>query len=285
MNVRHAAPILIALASAWAIAEPPPPPPEVSGARVAESPPAPAQAVDPTPPAQTSEPPAAPIEPVKVDAELIAEVVAQLGDDDYATREQAQRRLEALPAETMAFVLPHYQRADDLEVRMRLERYARGYFERYVFPEHAERLGWPTFLGIAMTTDNDGVVEVAQVIGGTAAAAAGLKVGDRVVGLQGNRLPVGDTTLFIGRTIRAVPPGGPLRLTVERDGKTLDVIARLMPATDDQLRNLEQIGETERDRLFAAREQLKRRWWDEAFLKGKADLPAEGESPEGTQAP
>ena len=73
----------------------------------------------------------------------------------------------------------------------------------------------------------DGVVWVRQVAPGSAAAAAGLLPGDRVLAVNG------EPVLRAGQVIRRVadqPAGLPLRLTLERGGRRLELVVPLGPA-------------------------------------------------------
>lgn len=60
---------------------------------------------------------------------------------------------------------------------------------------------------------------LAQVVAGSPAEQAGLKIGDRIVAADGE--PVSDWQLWVDR-VRG-QPGEPMRLTVERDGQTLSM--------------------------------------------------------------
>jgi uncharacterized iron-regulated protein len=73
----------------------------------------------------------------------------------------------------------------------------------------------------------DGVVWVRQVAPGSAAAAAGLRAGDRLLAVNG------EPVVRAGQVIRRVadqPAGVPLRLRVERGGRRLELVVPLRPA-------------------------------------------------------
>ena len=63
-----------------------------------------------------------------------------------------------------------------------------------------------------------------QVVAGSAAAAAGLQVGDRIYRVGGRDFA--DETVF-AQLARSLP--GPLELLVERDGRLRTVVLRLKP--------------------------------------------------------
>lgn len=217
-------------------------------------------------------PPARPAEPAATEAQVAA-IVSRLGHADYEVREQAQRELEALPTAAMPWVVKHHTGGRDAEVRLRIRRYAGEYFRRNVLADHARTLGWPAFLGIqtAAATMEDGgrMIIASEVIEGTAAEDAGLIAGDHIVAYDGQPLPATDTVLRFSQTIRQTPVGTRIKLTVERAGKRQDLTVTLGPLPAEHL-----LG-PEREAYESARKALWQRWWSEAFLKGRADLPPE----------
>lgn len=77
-------------------------------------------------------------------------------------------------------------------------------------------------LGIAVDPDDDGI-HVQAVTPGGPAQRAGLKTGDVITAINGKRLSWNDASLLTG--LSDLPSGKPVRLTVQRDGKTLHVRA------------------------------------------------------------
>ncbi len=91
----------------------------------------------------------------------------------------------------------------------------------------AQRAGEPPMrLGIAWRTDDaePDTVIVSHVNAGSAAAAAGLRVGDRIYGVGGRDFA--NDTAF-AQLARTLP--GPLELLVERDGRLRTVVVRFPP--------------------------------------------------------
>jgi S1-C subfamily serine protease len=76
----------------------------------------------------------------------------------------------------------------------------------------------------------DGVVLVRQVAPGSAAAAAGVRPGDRVVSVNGEPMERAGQVI---RRVAAQPADVPLRLTLERGGQTLELTVPLAPANGD----------------------------------------------------
>ena len=84
-------------------------------------------------------------------------------------------------------------------------------------------------LGIYMESA-DGVVLVRQVAPGSAAAAAGIRPGDRVLAVNGEPMERAGQVI---RRVAAQPPDEPLRLRLERDGRLLELTVPLAPASGD----------------------------------------------------
>jgi membrane-associated protease RseP (regulator of RpoE activity) len=77
-------------------------------------------------------------------------------------------------------------------------------------------------LGIAVNPDHDGV-HVDAVTPGGPAERAGLKAGDVITAINGKRLAWNDASLVTG--LSDLPPGKPVRLSVRRGRKTLELRA------------------------------------------------------------
>ncbi len=86
-------------------------------------------------------------------------------------------------------------------------------------------------LGAYLESDASGVW-VRQVASGSAAAAAGLKPGDRIVALNGRGVQRAGEVI---RGVRLHPDGQPLVLTVERGSQRLELKLRLPPSSDPRL--------------------------------------------------
>ncbi|MFM7312242.1 MAG: ChaN family lipoprotein, partial [Cyanobium sp.] len=85
-------------------------------------------------------------------------------------------------------------------------------------------------LGAYLESEN-GAVWIRRVAPGSAAAAAGLRPGDRILELDGT--PVEHAGQVI-RGVRLHPQADPLRLTIERAGRRLRILLLLPPRTDPQ---------------------------------------------------
>jgi uncharacterized iron-regulated protein len=102
---------------------------------------------------------------------------------------------------------------------------------RQALPEGCTPAPTGARLGAYLESDSSGVW-VRQVAPGSAAAAAGLRPGDRIVALNGR------TVQRAGEVIRGVrlhPDAEPLVLTIERNGQQLQLTLRLPPASDPRL--------------------------------------------------
>ncbi len=84
-------------------------------------------------------------------------------------------------------------------------------------------------LGVYMESA-EGVVLVRQVAPGSAAAAAGIRPGDRVLAVNGEPMERAGQVI---RRVAAQPPDEPLRLSLEREGRRLELTVPLAPASRD----------------------------------------------------
>ena len=81
------------------------------------------------------------------------------------------------------------------------------------------------WLGIRYATRfSDGAIVIERVLPGTPAAQAGLRRGDVIRSVAGDKVGSADD---VARILRRMQPGQELRLTVQRQGKKLTVTARL----------------------------------------------------------
>jgi len=89
-------------------------------------------------------------------------------------------------------------------------------------------------LGVYMESA-DGVVLVRQVAPGSAGAAAGIRPGDRLLQVNGEPMERAGQVI---RRVAAQAAGEPLRLTLEREGRILELTVPLAPASGDNGRPL-----------------------------------------------
>jgi serine protease Do len=99
------------------------------------------------------------------------------------------------------------------------------------------------YLGVRLRADN-GVTVVDHVVDDSPAALAGLRDGDRIVSFQGREVSDVDQ---LWRAIQFSPPGSEASLRVLRDGKPLELNARIGSLTDAEMatfggRELRSIG-------------------------------------------
>src|SRR5215831_8230721 len=91
------------------------------------------------------------------------------------------------------------------------------------------RRGW---LGLQVQDPESGAgsqgVTVVDILPGSPAASAGLRVGDRIGAVNGR--PIG-TRLELGRWVSLLPPGTALRLSVRRGNRVREVAVTLRAAT------------------------------------------------------
>ncbi|HJP97680.1 MAG TPA: PDZ domain-containing protein [Rhodanobacteraceae bacterium] len=157
------------------------------------------------------------------DAARVAEQAARAGAEADRASAQAERAgeeaaREAADAQKLADLQARMgdlaQRMADLSAKIGDQASARAL--RYLSDSKSG------MLGIAVDPDDDGM-HVQAVTPGGPAERAGLKAGDVITAVNGNRLSRNDASLLTG--LSDLPPGKPVRLTVLRDGKTLHVRA------------------------------------------------------------
>ncbi len=83
--------------------------------------------------------------------------------------------------------------------------------------EHNGRLG-------IMMDDEPGQPTVRSIYEGSGAAAAGIQIGDRIIAVEGRNEVSRSTVIEI---LRGMFPGETVRLTINREGTTLDLVARI----------------------------------------------------------
>lgn len=200
--------------------------------------------------------------------ELPADFLTRLKDERFRTREDAQRELlewsRGRQDAAMTELLRQSRAASDPEVRARCLAVLRD-----LVAEEYQRDG-EGYIGVQMLNEFANVpgearpraaIRVAEVLADTAAAAAGLKVGDLIVGLNGKVWHQGPLAIPFGEKVREFKPGDTITLQLFRDGKVMDLALKLgrRPAFAD----LPFPGLTEEDKQAAekaAREAHFRRW-------------------------
>lgn len=86
------------------------------------------------------------------------------------------------------------------------------------------------YLGVRLSGDEEVTVE--QVVEGSPAALAGLRAGDRILRFQGRSV---DDVNQLWRSIQFSPPGSEATMIVERDGKPIEMQAKLGSLTEAEL--------------------------------------------------
>lgn len=194
------------------------------------------------------------------DNEAAGRLVRQLADPDYAKREEAATRLKTMGPGVFGLLAAEYRASRDLEKRLRIRQVAS---ELYL----QTRLPWfdEGFLGIQMRASPQGV-RIDQVLAGTAAAAAGLRMHDVVVAIDGQTIPViteydGNPippvadTLWFRDSVSSRKAGATVHLQVLRQGQVVGVSATL------GRRGPRQFQEPQRQLDFQqANAEFKQRW-------------------------
>jgi len=83
----------------------------------------------------------------------------------------------------------------------------------------------PPMLGVFLR-DEDGKTSISNIVPDSVAERAGLKGGDRILNAAG--VVVNDSSEVV-KIVRQLLPGTWLPLTIERDGKTMEIVARFPP--------------------------------------------------------
>jgi len=165
-----------------------------------------------------------------------AEVLAQLGHDDWVVRQQAWRQLLANADLTGSQIDSLFTRAANAEQRHRLLDVARHHLLRQIGSRQSAK-GEQACLGVGLLPIDPGRIkgldQPASYIDRTYPGLPGfvwLVPGDIIVAIDGQRpssRQPGQMHSFFTDRIKAHRPGDPVTITVRRDGKTLDVDVRL----------------------------------------------------------
>src|SRR5690606_6129334 len=143
----------------------------------------------------------------------------------YARRQEAGRRLTALPPDAMDEMLEAYRASDDAEVRRHIRLIASPEVLRRLVGQGNSGHG---FLGIAFSlveyATPDGKIEgvlVTAIVPGSPAERDGLRTDDLITDI--GPAPVTEMTINedVSDVISAHPPGQTIRLRLLRDGRPL----------------------------------------------------------------
>lgn len=197
--------------------------------------------------------------PASADGRL-AEIVAQLASPSFEEREWATRMLTDEGASALTVLSSVYAAVDDLEVRSRVQEIVKG----IVFREPMAQLGG--FLGINLQLvgsdiepalpPNQLAIRVQAVVPDTAADLADLEQGDLIIELNGESFDAHFTQKIFMDSIRQMPPGTQVNLTVLRDGepiaKTVELGVRPLNklANTSELDSLQLQGLRDAARIF-----------------------------------
>ncbi len=179
----------------------------------------------------------------EVRASDLPRLVAGLGSDSWAVREQAESRLKQMNRALLVHLDPHLARATDAEVLWRLERVYRELVPQpeYARPEDQQ----PGFLGIGFEIasseqerrldERQSAARITMIVADSPAEAAGLLVGDLLVAIDGAPL-VGDFQFqHLQRMLVARGAGQQIRMTVFRGPQRLELEATLSPRPEAEL--------------------------------------------------
>jgi len=95
------------------------------------------------------------------------------------------------------------------------------YLEQGEYDKAAEIIGRQSWIGISITKSDRGFT-VTRVVKNGLADRAGIRAGDKIVAFDGRPLADADTTRFAREIVGGTPLGGTVRLTLEREGQTLE---------------------------------------------------------------
>lgn len=95
------------------------------------------------------------------------------------------------------------------------------HLERGDFEKAAEIMGRQSWIGISIAKSERGIT-VTRVVKNGLADRVGIRAGDEVVAFNGQPLAHVDTTRFAREMVGDTPDGGTIRLTLEREGQTLE---------------------------------------------------------------
>ncbi len=171
-------------------------------------------------------------------ARITAQDLAQLDNDAWKVREAATQRLLALDLTPQA-VAAAYARARSPEQRQRLELIAEHQFLRTYIAAHFSS-DTSAALGVrqqmVLPNEDNGLKHPAVRVEATLPgfpATGRLQTGDLILALDGKPFPDAgqDPATVLRQQVLGLRPGDLLHLTVQRDGRTLQVAVPLAPAS------------------------------------------------------
>jgi C-terminal processing protease CtpA/Prc len=212
-----------------------------------------------------------------VEAAEVTALLAKLGSPKPGDREQAADRLASLGAKAFPQLREAYARAEDLEVRLRIEEIVQdAYLSLHVYNKNA-------FLGIRQSqvpiqpAGNSKIpqgnvgIRVEQVITGTAAEAAGLQAQDIIVAVDDEYISGNhpNPVQWFVEAIRTRGPGTKMRLLVLRKDDPFEIEATLRARPKNLYAGQGPVTQmlVEQERRFAG-------WWAKHFA---AEAGAHGE--------
>ncbi len=204
-----------------------------------------------------------------VEAAEVTALLAKLGSPKPGDREQAADRLVLIGAKAFPQLREAYARAEDLEVRLRIEEIVRDAFlSHHVYGKNA-------FLGIRQhpipiqPTDNPKIppgnvgIRIDLVLSGTAAEAAGLQANDVIVAVDDAYVSGDQPNPVQGfvETIRSRGPGAKMRLLVFRKEEPIEIETTLRARPKNLYAGQGPVTQmlVEQERRFAG-------WWDRNFV-------------------
>jgi len=168
----------------------------------------------------------------------VASLVADLGDRQWATRRDAEAKLTAMGQEILVALDPLLASADDPEALRRLERIYRKLVPTAEYAGQSDLAG---FLGVEiqqvppeediLLSGRENGLLVKRIVEKSAAQKAGLRAGDLIVMLDGEKL-LGDFDLGnFRRCVERVGAGGELTIGLYRGEKFKELKAVLTPSS------------------------------------------------------
>jgi hypothetical protein len=198
----------------------------------------------------------------------IRDLVAGLGSADFEEREAATDRLLELGSAAYDDLAEQYRACDDYEVRLRIEDIVtQAFFGEHLFEKNG-------FLGVALDVVGHGFdnriakghtgVVVDRVIEHTAAHQVGVRQGDLIIAIDGERLPPDLDREGFSQLIREAGPGASMHLSVYRRERMHSFNVRL------GARPLEYYDDSRHMRLLEETAREFDRWWTENFVADRS---------------
>jgi len=158
------------------------------------------------------------------DKPRIEKLLAQLGDEQFDTREAASKQLSEAPGEILPQLVQTLNETADLELRARLDEACKKLFLTDVLPKMPGMRAGQGFIGISWSLSSDPPgVQVQEVIAGTAAEAQGLQVGDLITKFGDHEFKATETMEDAWKIFRGMSPGDKVALKIHRDIADVDM--------------------------------------------------------------